>query len=86
MTAAMLKRLERLERRQPTGKPWSDPFEAAARLFERLRAGERFEPPALSPEAEPAFEPIMREVDRMAARLAQGGVQKTPGDSADSGH
>jgi hypothetical protein len=71
MTASMLKRLERLERRQPVGKPWTDPFESAARLLERFQAGERIEAPPLAPEAEPAFELLMREVDRMATRLAQ---------------
>ena len=37
MTAARLKRLARLESRQPSERPWRDPYDAAIRLWEPFK-------------------------------------------------
>jgi hypothetical protein len=78
---ARLKRLQRLEARQPRGRPWTDPFDAAMALwaafdaehvaakagreFSRLPRPER----ELSEAEQAAFELLMREVDSMHRRL-----------------
>jgi hypothetical protein len=82
MSAAMLRRIERLERRKPTGDYWRDPLPVALALlaaFEATRAAEKagrayslLPAPALSPEAEHAVALAIRDADRMAKRLAEG--------------
>jgi len=75
----MLKRLERLERRKPTGDFWRDPFPAAMRLWEDLQAVAAGKAcwlpqpgPPLSPDAEHAVALAVREIGRMADRLRAG--------------
>ena len=58
------------ERRQPKASPGPTRSTPPCALFERLRAGERMEPPPLAPEVQGPFELLMREFDRMPRRLA----------------
>ena len=83
MTAARLKRLARLESRQPSERPWRDPYDAAIRLCagfqadrDAERAGRPFSklptaPPTPESEWSPPQREAMRYFDRLAARLAQ---------------
>jgi hypothetical protein len=76
LTAARLKRLQRLESRRPSGPVWRDPFDLCMALLanlEAVRAGlacwiPRPEP-ELGSEAEQAFKLAMRDADRMHDRL-----------------
>jgi hypothetical protein len=72
MTIARLRRLERLEARQPRGPVWRDPFPSVMRLWPDLQAvvaGKACwcklpEPAQPWPdETQPAFELLTREVD-----------------------
>ena len=78
MSIARLKRLQRLEARQPKALPWTDPYPIGARLLVDLEAvvagkacrrkrPERAEP--WSEETQTAFELAVREHDRMHERL-----------------
>jgi hypothetical protein len=78
MTAARLRRLARLEARRPAERPWTDPGPAAIELIHRcidsfaaVEAGRASAIPRYGPHPQPspAFEAIMRESDRIAARL-----------------
>ena len=79
MTAAMERRLARLEARRPSERPWRDPYDACMRLWAALqavqaaeRAGRPFSrlpKPELSPEAEEQVALAMRDADRMHERL-----------------
>jgi len=67
MTAARLKRLERLERRKPATDWWRDDFEVAFALLVRFEAGD---PPPF--EHGPPSEVVwlaMRDYDKIAERL-----------------
>jgi hypothetical protein len=79
MTAARLKRLQRLEARRPSERPWFDPGPAAIELLRwhldchaAVDAGRACEIPRYGPHPEPspALAAVMRELDRVAARLA----------------
>jgi hypothetical protein len=71
-------RLERLEARQPRGKPWTDPYPVVMRLWDDLqavvsgRACWRKREPAepMSEEAKDAFDRLVAEVDMMNRRLS----------------
>jgi hypothetical protein len=72
--AAMLRRIERLERRKPSGKPWRDPIDVCLRLLVDLQAvvaGNAFWLPTspLSPEVEQLLALALRDSDRMGERL-----------------
>jgi hypothetical protein len=77
MTAARLKRLARLESRKPVAVLRVDPVEVAALLrwclasFAAVEAGKACAVPRYGPpeSPSPALEAIMRESDRMHARL-----------------
>jgi len=83
MSAALLRRIERLERRRPSEQPWTDPLPVALALWsafiEPTQAADRarrayslLPAPALSPEAEHAVALAIRDTDRMAERLRAG--------------
>jgi hypothetical protein len=67
MTAARLKRLARLEARRQPEQPWTDPFEVAFALFQRVQAGERFEP-LIGPPTLQVWDAI-KQYDRLSERL-----------------
>jgi len=80
MTQQRRRRLERLESRQPTGPVWTDPGPAAIALLEwfiacheAVEAGKACRLP-YEPEPESQWSPakaaVMRESDRMHAKLA----------------
>jgi hypothetical protein len=77
MSANRRRRLERLESRQPKGRPWFDPWDAIMRLWPDLeavakgRACWRKREPAepWSEETQVAFELAVREYDRIHDRL-----------------
>jgi hypothetical protein len=86
MSLARLKRLQRLESRQPAAAPWRDPGPAAIALLEwflanaeAVRAGKACRLP-YEPEPESQWSPAkaeaMRYHDRTAARLAQEAAQE----------
>jgi hypothetical protein len=80
MSLARLKRLQRLESRRPSERPWTDPGPQAIALLkwcitsaEAVRADKaclipRYGPPR---ELSPAMASVMQQLDRVAARLAQ---------------
>jgi len=78
MTAARLKRLQRLERCQPRGLVWRDPFDACPGVPCRVRGGRgRQGVPAAATRArvrargvQEMFALRLRDSDRMAERLA----------------
>ena len=77
MSIARLKRLQRLEARQPKGPPWFDVYDAAIALwqafgFEALAAGKASLVPLYGPPEAPtaAFELAMRCYDMMHERLS----------------
>jgi hypothetical protein len=82
MSAAMIRRIERLERRKPSGKPWTDPHPLMLALLAALDATSAADKarrpysllpsPPLSDAAEPHFALLMRDSDRMAERLRVG--------------
>jgi hypothetical protein len=79
MSTMRLRRLERLERRQPRGKPWRDPDDAAMPLWAALEASADAESagrpfswlphPPLSAEEEHQVELALKDSDRVAERL-----------------
>jgi hypothetical protein len=76
MTQQRRRRLERLEARQPTAKPWVDPAPLIERLWPELMAvvagracWRKLPDRELSEEAVAALELAMRDADRMHERL-----------------
>lgn len=79
MSTIRLRRLERLERRQPRGKPWRDPYDAAMALWVALEASADAESAGrpfswlpserLSSEAEERLAVVLRDNDRISERL-----------------
>jgi hypothetical protein len=77
MSLARLKRLQRLESRQPKGRPWFDPWDAIMRLWPNLEAvtkgracWRKREPAEMSEEQADALARAIRDADRVAERLA----------------
>jgi hypothetical protein len=82
MTIARLRRLQRLEARQPRDRPWTDPYQAIMALWPNLQAvvaGKacwRPRPESAEPwpeETEDVFDRLVAEFDRMAERLTKAG-------------
>jgi hypothetical protein len=73
MSNARLKRLARLESRRPSAKPWTDDSPWIIPIFEAMFEGRPFSwlpsERELSPEEEAGIERILRDTDRVAARL-----------------
>ncbi len=78
MSLQRLRRLQRLEARRPAERPWTDPGPVAIALlqwclasFAAVDAGKASAVPRYGPHPAPseAFERIMRDADRMHARL-----------------
>jgi hypothetical protein len=79
MSAALLRRIERLERRKATGPVWQDPIDAVMRIlgaFEAVWAAERADraysmlpAPTLSAEAEQRVALATRDYDRIVERI-----------------
>jgi len=92
VSLARLKRLQRLEARRPSERPWRDCGPAAIALLrwhiachEAVERGLACEVPRYGPfpEPSPAMVAVMKELDRVAARLAaergqRGGAEPAP--------
>jgi hypothetical protein len=77
LTIARLRRLQRLESRQPRGPVWRDPFDACMRVWVDLQAvaagrasWRKLSERELSEDDKAAYDRLVAEYDSMARRLA----------------